>query len=26
MLEDINGILNSGDIPNIYKPEDIDEI
>lgn len=26
MLEDINGILNSGDIPNIYKTEDIEEI
>lgn len=26
MLEDINGILNSGDIPNLYKPEDIEEI
>jgi len=26
MLEDINGILNSGDIPNLYKVEDIEEI
>jgi len=26
MLEDINGILNSGDIPNLYKAEDIEEI
>jgi dynein heavy chain len=26
MLEDINGILNSGDIPNLYAPEDLDAI
>jgi len=26
MLEDINGILNSGDIPNLYAAEDIDAI
>jgi len=26
MLEYINNILNSGDVPNIYKKEDIDEI
>ena len=26
MLEDVNGILNSGDIPNLYKTEDIEEI
>eukprot|EP00968_Pinguiococcus_pyrenoidosus_P017694 scaffold1786_cov250-Pinguiococcus_pyrenoidosus.AAC.1 len=26
MLEDINNILNSGDVPNLYAPEDIDAI
>jgi dynein heavy chain len=26
MLEDINGILNSGDIPNLYVPEDLEAI
>lgn len=26
MLEDINGILNSGDVPNLYSPEDIEAI
>ncbi|MCQ2815680.1 MAG: hypothetical protein MJ252_00290 [archaeon] len=26
MLEDMNNILNSGDIPNIYKAEDIEQI
>jgi dynein heavy chain len=26
MLEDINGVLNSGDIPNLYASEDLDEI
>ncbi len=26
MLEDMNGILNAGDIPNLYAPEDIDAI
>jgi dynein heavy chain len=26
MLEDINGILNSGDVPNLYSPEDLDSI
>lgn len=26
MLEDINGILNSGDIPNLYGPEEMDKI
>jgi dynein heavy chain len=26
MLEDINGILNSGDIPNLYVPEDLETI
>lgn len=26
MLEDINGILNSGDVPNLYGPEDMDQI
>ena len=25
-LEDINNILNSGDVPNIYPPEDLDKI
>jgi len=25
-LEDINGILNSGDVPNIYTPEELDNI
>merc|ERR1711969_369994 len=26
MLEDINGILNTGDLPNLYAPEDMDNI
>lgn len=26
MLEDVNGILNSGDVPNIYPPEDMEKI
>jgi len=26
MLEDINGILNSGDVPNLYAPEDMEKI
>ena len=26
MLEDINGILNSGDVPNLYSAEDLDSI
>ncbi|CCI45148.1 unnamed protein product [Albugo candida] len=26
MLEDINNVLNSGDIPNLYTPEDLDQI
>ena len=26
MLEDINGILNSGDVPNLYAPEDLETI
>ena len=26
MLEDINNILNSGDVPNLYKEEDLDPI
>jgi dynein heavy chain len=26
MLEDINNILNSGDVPNLYKTEDLDSI
>ena len=26
MLEDINNILNAGDIPNLYKLEDFDPI
>jgi dynein heavy chain len=26
MLEDINNILNSGDIPNLYKTEDLEPI
>ena len=26
MLEDINNILNSGDIPGIYKTEDLEPI
>ena len=26
MLEDINNILNSGDVPNLYKLEDLDPI
>ncbi|KAG8266243.1 hypothetical protein J6590_076519 [Homalodisca vitripennis] len=25
-LEDLNNILNSGDVPNIYQPEDLDKI
>ena len=25
-LEDINNVLNSGDVPNIYPPEDLDKI
>jgi len=26
MLEDINNILNSGDVPNLYKVEDLEPI
>jgi dynein heavy chain len=26
MLEDLNGILNAGDVPNLYPPEDLDQI
>lgn len=26
MLEDINNILNSGDVPNLYKTEDLEGI
>lgn len=26
MLEDINNILNSGDVPNLYKLEDLEPI
>lgn len=26
MLEDINNILNAGDVPNLYAPEDLDPI
>ena len=26
MLEDINNILNSGDVPQLYKPEDFEGI
>lgn len=26
MLEDINNILNAGDVPNLYAPEDLDSI
>jgi dynein heavy chain len=26
MLEDINNVLNAGDVPNIYNPEDLDSI
>ncbi|KAF4320280.1 hypothetical protein JM18_005063 [Phytophthora kernoviae] len=26
MLEDINNVLNSGDVPNLYAPEDLDQI
>jgi len=26
MLEDINNILNSGDVPNLYKQEDLEPI
>lgn len=26
MLEDINNILNAGDVPNLYAPEDLDAI
>jgi dynein heavy chain, axonemal len=26
MVEDLNGILNSGDVPNLYAPEDLDAI
>lgn len=26
MLEDINGILNSGDVPSLYKTEDFEGI
>eukprot|EP00924_Labyrinthula_sp_SR-Ha-C_P008574 snap_masked-scaffold_37-processed-gene-0.12-mRNA-1 protein AED:0.06 eAED:0.07 QI:0/0/0/1/1/1/3/0/4292 len=26
MLEDLNGLLNSGDIPNLYAPEEIEKI
>lgn len=25
-LEDINNILNSGDVPNIYQPDELDKI
>lgn len=25
-LEDLNNILNSGDVPNIYQPEELDQI
>lgn len=25
-MEDINSILNSGDIPNIYQPDELDKI
>lgn len=25
-LEDLNNILSSGDVPNIYEPEDLDKI
>lgn len=26
MLEDLNGVLNSGNVPNLYGPEDLDQI
>lgn len=26
MLEDINNVLNSGDVPNLYKTEDLEPI
>ena len=26
MLEDINNILNGGDVPNLYRPEDLEPI
>lgn len=26
MLEDINNILNAGDVPNLYGPEEMDQI
>jgi dynein heavy chain len=26
MLEDINNVLNSGDVPNLYKNEDLEPI
>lgn len=26
MLEDVNNILNSGDVPNLYGPEEMDRI
>lgn len=26
MLEDINNVLNSGDVPNLYEPQDMDRI
>uniref|UniRef100_K3W7Q8 Uncharacterized protein n=1 Tax=Globisporangium ultimum (strain ATCC 200006 / CBS 805.95 / DAOM BR144) TaxID=431595 RepID=K3W7Q8_GLOUD len=26
MLEDLNGVLNSGNVPNLYGPEDMDQI
>lgn len=26
MLEDMNNVLNSGDVPNLYAPEDLDQI
>lgn len=26
MLEDVNNILNSGDVPNLYGPEELDRI
>jgi len=26
MLEDVNNVLNAGDVPNLYMPEDMDRI
>lgn len=26
MLEDVNNVLNSGDVPNLYGPEELDRI